>query len=198
MTEDKNFDSIYNVPGKHLDTIKGEPVYLNGKHYLRVKFRIVDILDYNSANHLESLETEIEMLKYEIESLTIKETNHKDKIFSLQTLVKNLFNSDKSYELMIQKDIDLLLDEKKGLVEKINNLEKKIFQRDSIIKGLNKKIRNQAIEIKNDEDMIERLELLISKSQKIDLVAERLKFSKIVNDLHDEIIKLKGELNPNS
>lgn len=159
----------------------GPKVYLDGKPYVRVKFRFVDTLDFDTTKHLDQLETEIEFQNIETERLLRLNSNYEDKIKDLQTLNINLVSEIRSNTSKHDKEISKLSVARAKRNSYIVELEKNC-------RALNKSIeefKNQIKQLKIDLD----LPIYLKYEQSLDQENHLLDLISRISRLHEFYIR---------
>jgi chromosome segregation ATPase len=136
----------------------GPKVYLDGKPYVRVKFRFVDTLDFDTTKHLDQLETEIEFQNIETERLLRLNSNYEDKIKDLQTLNINLVSEIRSNTSKHDKEISKLSVAKAKRNSYIVELEKNCRDLNKSIEEFKNQIKQLKIDLGSKDNRIGSLE----------------------------------------
>ena len=163
----------------------GPKVYLDGKPYVRVKFRFVDTLDFDTTKHLDQLETEIEFQNIETERLLRLNSNYEDKIKDLQTLNINLVSEIRSNTSKHDKAISKLSVAREKRNSYIVELEKNCRDLNKSIDEFKNQIKQLKIDLGSKDNRIGSLEqqvhFLVTKQNPI---SSKKGFVRLRNALH--------------
>jgi chromosome segregation ATPase len=140
------------------DLVNGPKVYLNGKPYVKVKFRFVDTLDFNTAHYIDQLESINEINNLKIDSLNETNESLNQKVTDLQNLNVNLMR-DLQTKLK-EKDLSIInLTESIAIKEElINQLTNTIKDSNPLIEFLKEQTKLLESKIKTKDQRIRSLE----------------------------------------
>lgn len=157
--------------GKHLRNLSnGNVITINGKEYVKVKLRFVDTLDTNASQYLINLETELELLRKQVEELSGIRDANEAKIQSLETFTINLYKEidvekiqHRNHELKLQNELV------KMYRDKTNQYKKRLEDKNATIAALEKEVQLQKKQSIKQRKEIEKLQKEIQQ-QNIDML----------------------------
>lgn len=172
--------SVEQPENRHLNNVGGgNTITINGKEYVKVKLRIVDTLGTNASQYLLNLETELELLRKEVEVLSGIRDANAAKIQELEHFTINLYKeltiekrrhyeqeekNLKQLELQLRgraEQYKMRLNEKNAttvaLEKELHQQKKQNAQQKKEVEKLQKEIQQQNIDILEVVAQLERL-----------------------------------------
>ena len=116
-----------NKKSEHYKNLQdGEKIEIDGKKYVKIKFKLVDSLDIDTAKMIDNLETENKLLNKHNQELQAKLENLGNKVSLFEQLNYNLINTNKQKIArtisMHQKEVAILRKKAKRSKKEIRKL----------------------------------------------------------------------------
>lgn len=157
--------------GKHLRNLSnGNVITINGKEYVKVKLRFVDTLDTNASQYLTNLETELELLRKEVEVLSALRDANAAKIEGLENFTVNLYKEiaqekirHRNHEIKLQNEVVNMYR------DKTNQYKKRLEEKNATIATFENELHLQKKKNFKQKKEMEKLQKVISQ-QNVDIL----------------------------